>query len=88
MSSPLNAALLGAIALLLLVLAVFQGINTFHPRSVAPTGVQDVRVQQRQLKPETVRKEEVLAKGHHKRLLWTVPIPGTKSSSTGSSSSK
>lgn len=53
-SSPLNAALLGAIAVLLLVLAVFQGINTFRPRSVAPTGVQDVRVQQRQLKPETV----------------------------------
>ena len=30
-----------------------------------------------QLKPETVTKQEVAARHHRKRLLWTVPIPGT-----------
>jgi peptidyl-prolyl cis-trans isomerase SurA len=38
-----------------------------------------------QLKPETVTKEEVASKNKHKKLLWAVPIPGTKSSSTSSS---
>lgn len=32
-----------------------------------------------QLKPETVTKEEVAANPRRKRLLWLVPIPGTKS---------
>ena len=30
-----------------------------------------------QLRPETVTKQEVAAHKHRKRLLWTVPIPGT-----------
>ena len=30
-----------------------------------------------QLKPETITKQEVAAHRHRKRLLWTVPIPGT-----------
>ncbi len=30
-----------------------------------------------QLRPETITKTEVAARKHHKRLLWTVPIPGT-----------
>jgi peptidyl-prolyl cis-trans isomerase SurA len=30
-----------------------------------------------QLKPETITKKELEAKGRRKRLLWTVPIPGT-----------
>ena len=30
-----------------------------------------------QLKPETITKQEVAARRHRKRLLWTVPIPGT-----------
>jgi parvulin-like peptidyl-prolyl isomerase len=38
-----------------------------------------------QLKPETVTKEEVAAKPRRKRLLWAIPIPGTKSDSTSSS---
>jgi peptidyl-prolyl cis-trans isomerase SurA len=38
-----------------------------------------------QLKPETVSKEEVANKTRRKRLLWAVPIPGTKSKSTSSS---
>lgn len=52
-SNPLNTALLGLIAALLLALAVFQGINTFRPKSAQPTGVQQVQVQQRVLKKET-----------------------------------
>ena len=52
-SNPLNTALLGLIAALLLALAVFQGINTFRPKSTTPTGVQQVQVQQRVLKKET-----------------------------------
>lgn len=38
-----------------------------------------------QLKPETITKEEVAAQPRRKRLLWMVPIPGTKSSSSSSS---
>jgi parvulin-like peptidyl-prolyl isomerase len=41
-----------------------------------------------QLKPETVTKEELAAKGHRKKLLWTIPLPGTNSTSTGTSSSR
>lgn len=39
-----------------------------------------------QLKPETVTKEEVATRTRRKKLLWAVPLPGTKT--TGSSSSK
>ena len=38
-----------------------------------------------QLKPETVSKAEVAAKSRRKRLLWAVPIPGTKTKSTSTS---
>jgi parvulin-like peptidyl-prolyl isomerase len=38
-----------------------------------------------ELKPETTTKEEVLARGRMKRLLWVVPIPGTTSQGTSSS---
>jgi peptidyl-prolyl cis-trans isomerase SurA len=41
-----------------------------------------------QLKPETVTKGEVLARGHRKKLLGLIPIPGTNTTSTGVSSSK
>ena len=40
-----------------------------------------------QLKPETITKEEVAAKTRHKKLLWAIPIPGTNTKSTGTSSS-
>jgi parvulin-like peptidyl-prolyl isomerase len=39
-----------------------------------------------ELKPETITKEEVAAQGKRRRLLWTIPIPGT--SATGTSSSR
>jgi peptidyl-prolyl cis-trans isomerase SurA len=38
-----------------------------------------------QLKPETVTKAEVVSKPKHKKLLWAVPIPGTKQKDTSSS---
>ncbi len=41
-----------------------------------------------QLKPETVTKAEVEQKTRHKRLLWTIPIPGTETTVTGKSSSR
>ena len=41
-----------------------------------------------QLKPETVTKEEVAARGHRRKLLGFVPIPGTNTTSAGVSSSK
>lgn len=41
-----------------------------------------------QLKPETVTKAEVEEKTRHKRLLWLIPIPGTETTVTGTSSSR
>jgi parvulin-like peptidyl-prolyl isomerase len=38
-----------------------------------------------QLKPETTTKEEVASRTRRKRLLWAVPIPGTKTSPKSSS---
>jgi peptidyl-prolyl cis-trans isomerase SurA len=41
-----------------------------------------------QLKPETVTRAEVEQKTRHKRLLWLIPIPGTETTVTGTSSSR
>jgi parvulin-like peptidyl-prolyl isomerase len=41
-----------------------------------------------QLKPETISKEEVAAQTRRRRLLWAVPIPGTKVIKNTPSSSK
>lgn len=41
-----------------------------------------------QLKPETISKEEVAAQTRHRRLLWAIPIPGTKVVKNKPSSSK
>ncbi len=38
-----------------------------------------------QLKPETVTKEEVANESRRKRLLWVIPIPGTRTESKSSS---
>jgi peptidyl-prolyl cis-trans isomerase SurA len=40
-----------------------------------------------QLKPETVTKEEVASQIRRKRLLWMLPLPGTKTGVSGRSSS-
>ncbi len=41
-----------------------------------------------QLVPQTTTKEEVAARTRHKKLLWAIPIPGTQTKQTGTSSSK
>jgi parvulin-like peptidyl-prolyl isomerase len=41
-----------------------------------------------QLKPETIKKEEVLAQSHHKHIFGFIPIPGTNTAATGTSSSR
>lgn len=41
-----------------------------------------------QLKPETIKKEEVLAQNHRKHIFGVIPIPGTNTASTGTSSSR
>jgi peptidyl-prolyl cis-trans isomerase SurA len=38
-----------------------------------------------QLRPETVKKEEVESRTRHKRLLWAIPVPGTQTTATSSS---
>jgi peptidyl-prolyl cis-trans isomerase SurA len=38
-----------------------------------------------QLRPETVKKEEVVSRIKHKRLLWMVPVPGTQTGGVSSS---
>lgn len=40
------------------------------------------------LKPETIKKEEVLAQSHRKHILGIIPIPGTSTANTGTSSSR
>ncbi len=41
-----------------------------------------------QLKPETITKSEVASQLHRRKLLWLVPIPGTNTAKTGTSSSR
>jgi peptidyl-prolyl cis-trans isomerase SurA len=41
-----------------------------------------------QLRPETVTKEEVASQTRRRRLLWMVPIPGTKTTKSKTSSSR
>jgi peptidyl-prolyl cis-trans isomerase SurA len=41
-----------------------------------------------QLKPETIKKEEVLAQSHRKHIFGIIPIPGTSAANTGTSSSR
>jgi peptidyl-prolyl cis-trans isomerase SurA len=40
------------------------------------------------LKPETIKKEEVLAQKHNKHIFGFIPIPGTTAANTGTSSSQ
>jgi hypothetical protein len=38
-----------------------------------------------QLRPETVKKEEVVSTTRKKRLLWSIPVPGTQTTAISSS---
>jgi peptidyl-prolyl cis-trans isomerase SurA len=66
----------------------FLEIKPGYEDSGAAPGKDTTWTDPAQLKPETITKEEVVAKGHKKRLLWLVPVPGTRSEKTGSSSSR
>ena len=51
----------------------------------AAAGKDTAWVDPAQLKPETVKKEEVENKVRHKRLLWAIPVPGTETTASSSS---
>jgi parvulin-like peptidyl-prolyl isomerase len=63
----------------------FLEIKADYIDTGAAVGQDTAWVDPAQLKPETVTKQEVSSKTKHKRLLWAVPIPGTKTTSTSSS---
>ena len=66
----------------------FLEIKPGYEDSGAAPGKDTTWTDPAQLKPETITKEEVAAKGRKRRLLWTVPIPGTHSEKAGTSSSR
>jgi peptidyl-prolyl cis-trans isomerase SurA len=63
----------------------FLEIKADYIDTGSATGKDTAWVDPAQLKPETVKKEEVASKIHRKRLLWMVPIPGTQTTGTSSS---
>lgn len=65
----------------------FLEIKPGYDDSGAAPGKNTAWVDPAQLKPETVTKEEVAARTRNKKLLWVIPIPGTSTKSTGTSSS-
>lgn len=66
----------------------FLEIKSGYEDSGAAPGKNTAWSDPAQLKPETITKEEVAAKTRHKKLLWAIPIPGTATQSTGTSSSR
>ncbi len=65
----------------------FLEIKPGYEDSGAAPGKNTAWVDPAQLKPQTVTKEEVAAKTRNKKLLGLIPIPGTTTKSTGTSSS-
>jgi peptidyl-prolyl cis-trans isomerase SurA len=63
----------------------FLEIKADYIDTGASSGKDTAWVDPAQLKPETVKKEEVASKVHHKRLLWAIPVPGTQTKGTSSS---
>jgi peptidyl-prolyl cis-trans isomerase SurA len=66
----------------------FLEIKSGYEDSGAAPGKNTAWSDPAQLKPETITKEEVAAKTRRKKLLWAIPIPGTATQSTGTSSSR
>ena len=66
----------------------FLEIKPGYIDSGAAPGKDTTWIDPAQLRPETITKEEVASKGHRKKLLWAVPIPGTRSTGGKQSSSK
>jgi len=63
----------------------FLEIKADYIDTGAATSKDTAWVDPAQLKPETVKKEEVASRIKHKRLLWMVPVPGTQTTGTSSS---
>ena len=63
----------------------FLEIKADYIDTGAASGKDTAWVDPAQLKPETVKKEEVASKIHRKRLLWAIPVPGTQTKGTSSS---
>jgi peptidyl-prolyl cis-trans isomerase SurA len=66
----------------------FLEIKPGYEDSGAVPGKNTAWVDPAEIKPETVPKEAVLAKSRRKRLLHVVPIPGTNTQKSGTSSSR
>jgi peptidyl-prolyl cis-trans isomerase SurA len=66
----------------------FLEIKPGYEDSGAAPGKSTAWVDPAEIKPETVTKEQVAAKQRHRRLLGFVPIPGTTTQNTGTSSSR
>jgi len=66
----------------------FLEIKPGYEDSGAAPGKNTAWVDPAEIKPETVTKEQVAARQRHRRLLGLVPIPGTSTQSTGTSSSR
>jgi peptidyl-prolyl cis-trans isomerase SurA len=66
----------------------FLEIKAGYEDTAAAPGKDTTWTDPAELKPQTITKEEVAAKGRRKRLLWTIPVPGTTSDKTGTSSSR
>jgi len=66
----------------------FLEIKPGYEDSGAVPGKNTAWVDPAEIKPETVTKEAVLAKSRRKRLLHVVPIPGTSTQKSGTSSSR
>jgi parvulin-like peptidyl-prolyl isomerase len=64
----------------------FLEIKDSYVDSAAAPGKETKWTDPAQLKPETVTKEEVASRTRRRRLLWTIPIPGTQTAVKGSSS--
>ena len=65
--------------------SAFLEIKADYVDSGAAPGKDTTWIDPAQLKPETVTKAEVANQAKHKKLLWAIPIPGTKTKSTSAS---
>jgi parvulin-like peptidyl-prolyl isomerase len=66
----------------------FLEIKPGYEDSGAAPGKNTAWADPAEIKPETITKEQVAARQRHRRLLGLVPIPGTSTQSTGTSSSR
>ena len=65
--------------------SAFLEIKPDYVDSGAAPGKDTTWIDPAQLKPETVSKSEVANQAKHKKLLWAIPIPGTKTKTTSAS---